>query len=189
MKKSLGVMPYLFPMPVLVIGTYNDDGSVDIMTMAWGGLCDYTMVALNLDEEHRTSSNIKKRGAFTLAIADAAHIGEADFAGLVSAAHDAKKFEKTGLHAVRSEKVDAPVIEEFPVTLECTVAELQHTIAGFRVIGKIEDLLADESVLNEKGAIDSEKVDAAVFDTASRGYYRVGEAIGRMGESGKPFMK
>lgn len=189
MLKSLGVSPYLFPMPVLVIATYNDDGSVDAMTMAWGGICDYTMVALNLDEEHRTADNIKKRGAFTISVADAAHIEAADYVGILSAKQDEKKFEKSGLHAEKSERVDAPVITDFPLTLECTVAELQHGITGFRVLGKIENLLADESVLDEKGKVDVTKLDAAVFDSASAGYFRVGERIANAFSCGRKFMK
>lgn len=189
MKISLGVKPYLFPMPVLVIATYNEDGTPDIMTMAWGGICDYTKVALNLDENHATADNIKRRGAFTLAIADAAHITEADFAGLVSWKQDPDKFKKTGLHAVKSAAVDAPVIEEFPLTLECTAAELQHTIAGFRVIGNIENVLADERILDEEGTVDVRKLDAAVFDSARPGYYRLGEKIADAFSCGKTHLK
>lgn len=189
MKTSLGVKPYLFPMPVFVIGTYNDDGTPDLMTMAWGSMCDYTMVALNLDEGHRTSDNIKKRKAFTLAIADCTHIREADFAGLVSANEDPHKFEKTGLHAVKSEKVDAPVFEEFPFTMECTAADLSHTIAGFRVIGKIENILADPKILDEAGNVDVKKLDAAIFDSAHPAYYHLGEAAAPAFECGKALMK
>lgn len=189
MKKSLGVKPYLFPMPVFVLGTYNDDGTPDLMTMAWGGLCDYTMVALNLDEGHRTSDNIKKRKAFTLAIADCAHIKEADFAGLVSANDDPKKFEKTGLHAVKSDKVDAPVFEEFPFTMECTAAELQHTIAGFRVIGNIENILADERILDAEGNVNVQALDAAIFDAAHPAYYHLGEKAADAFSCGKSLEK
>ena len=189
MKKSLGVKPYLFPMPVFVIGTYNDNGTPDLMTMAWGGLCDYTMVALNLDEGHRTSDNIKKRKAFTLAVADCAHIKEADFAGIVSANDDPDKFKKTGLHAVHSDKVDAPVFEEFPLTMECTAAELQHTIAGFRVIGKIENLLADQRILDEKGNINVQALAAAIFDSAIPAYYRLGEKVADAFSCGKSLGK
>ena len=137
MKKDLGIKPYTFPMPVLMISTYNEDGTVDVMNMAWGGVCAANMVALNIDEDHKTSENIKKRGAFTLSIADIPHIEAADFFGIASGNKMADKFERSGLHAVKSEKVDAPVVEEFPLTLECRVAEYQHTAYGFRVLGEI----------------------------------------------------
>ena len=121
MKKSLGVKPYTFPMPVLMIATYGEDGTVDVMNMAWGGVCAMNMVALNIDEDHKTSENIKKRGAFTLSIADIPHIEAADFFGIATGNKMADKFERSGLHAVKSENVDAPVVEEFPLTLECKV--------------------------------------------------------------------
>lgn len=123
MKKDLGVKPYLFPMPVLMISTYNEDGTVDVMNMAWGGICAQNMVSLNIDEDHKTSENIKKRGAFTLSIADIPHMEAADFFGIASGNKMADKFQRSGLTAVKSEKVDAPIVEEFPLTLECRVAE------------------------------------------------------------------
>ena len=102
MFKDLGVQPYTFPMPVLLIATYNEDGSVDVMNMAWGGVCAENMVALNLDEDHKTSRNLKARGAFTLSIADLPHIKEADFFGIASGNKMKDKFERSGLHAHKS---------------------------------------------------------------------------------------
>ena len=100
MKKDLGVKPYVFPMPVLLISTYNADNTVDVMNMAWGGVCGSNMVALNIDEDHKTSQNIKERMAFTLSIADIPHIEAADFFGIASGNKMADKFERSGLHAV-----------------------------------------------------------------------------------------
>lgn len=189
MLKDLGVKPYTFPMPVLMIATYGEDGKVDVMNMAWGGVCAENMVALNLDEEHKTSENIKKRGAFTLSVADVAHIEEADFFGIATGNKMEDKFERTGMHAVKSARVDAPVIEEFPLTLECKVAELQHTSYGFRVLGEIVNVLADEKVLDEKGKVDPSKLGAFVFDPCRSGYYAVGEKVGQAWHSGAKLMK
>ena len=189
MLKDLGVQPYVFPMPVLMIATYGEDGKVDVMNMAWGGTCAENMVALNLDEDHKTSENIKKRGAFTLRIADVAHIEEADFFGIASGNKMADKFERTGMHAVKSAHVDAPVIEEFPLTLECKVAEIQHPSYGFRVVGEIVNVLADEKVLDEKGKVDPTKLNAFVFDQMRSGYYAVGEKVGQAWQSGAKLMK
>lgn len=100
MLKDLGVKPYAFPMPVLMIATYGEDGKVDVMNMAWGGICAENMVALNIDEDHKTSENIKKRGAFTLSVADVPHLKEADFFGIATGNKMADKFERSGLHAV-----------------------------------------------------------------------------------------
>ncbi len=102
MKKQLGVKPYLFPMPVLMIATYSEDGSVDVMNMAWGGICAENMVALNLDEDHKTSENIKRRGAFTLSIADIPHIKEADFFGIATGNTMKDKFARSGCTRARA---------------------------------------------------------------------------------------
>ena len=189
MKKDLGVKPYLFPMPVLMIATYGDNDKVDVMNMAWGGICAQNMVALNIDEDHKTSENIKKRGAFTLSIADVDHIEEADFFGIATGNKMEDKFERTGLHAVKSTRVDAPIVQEFPVTLECKVVECQNTAYGFRVLGEIVNVLADEKVLNEKGNVDPEKLNAFVFDQFQSGYYAIGEKVGQAWKSGAGLMK
>lgn len=189
MKKDLGVHPYLFPMPVLMIATYNEDDTVDVMNMAWGGICASNMVALNIDEDHKTAINIKKRGAFTLSIADLDHIKESDFFGIATANKMPDKFERSGMHAIKSDRVDAPVVTEYPVTLECKVAELQQTRYGFRVLGEIMNVLAEESVLDEKGRIVPERLNAFVFDQFQNGYYKIGEKAGQAWNSGAGLMK
>lgn len=189
MKKDLGVKPYLFPMPVLMIATYNEDGTVDVMNMAWGGICAENMVALNIDEDHKTAKNIKEKMAFTLSIADVDHLAEADFFGIATGNKMEDKFQRSGLHAVKSDKVDAPIVEEFPLTLECKVAELQHTAYGFRVLGEIVNVLAEDSVLDEKGRVDPTKLGAFVFDQFQNGYYKIGEKCGQAWNSGAGLMK
>lgn len=189
MLKELGVKPYLFPMPVLMISTYGENDKIDVMNMAWGGICAGNMVALNINEDHKTSENIKKRGAFTLSIADIPHIEAADFFGIATGNKMEDKFERSGLHAVKSDKVDAPVVTEFPVTLECKVAECQNTAYGFRVLGEIVNVLADESVLDEQGNVDPTKLQAFVFDQFQSGYYAIGEKVGQAWKTGAELMK
>ena len=139
MKKDLGVKPYLFPMPVLMIATYNDDGTVDMMNMAWGGICANNMVALNIGEGHKTAANIKTRKAFTLSVADIDHLEAADFFGIASGNKMADKFARSGLHAVSSTRCDAPIVEEFPVTLEYKVADIQPCGGELHIVG--DDLI------------------------------------------------
>ncbi len=189
MKKDFGVQPYLFPMPTYMIGTYNEDGTVDEMMMAWGGICAEDMVALNLEAAHKTVANIRARGAFTLAIPGTDTLEASDFFGIATANKMADKFERTGLHAVKSSRVDAPVIEEYPVTLECTVVKMEDEPYGLRVLGRIENVLADEKVLDEKGKIDAGKLNAFLFDQMQNGYYAVGEKIGQAWHSGAGLMK
>lgn len=189
MMKELGVKPFVFPMPVLMISTYGDDDRVDVMNMAWGGICAENMVALNIDEDHKTTENIKKRGAFTLSIADVPHLEAADFFGIATGNKMDDKFERSGLTAVKSTHVDAPVVTEFPLTLECKVVECQNTVYGFRVLGEIVNVLADEKVLDEKGKVDPTKLNAFVFDQMNSGYYAIGEKVGQAWKSGVPLMK
>ena len=189
MKKDLGVKPYVFPMPVLMIATYGEDGTVDVMNMAWGGICGDDKVALNISAGHKTAKNIRARGAFTLSIADADHLEAADFFGIASGNKMADKFERSGLHAVQSSRVDAPIVEEFPVTLECRVAEIQDLGDELRVVGQIVNVCAEEAVLDEQGKVDPVKVNALVFDPFRSGYYKIGEKAGQAWDSGKALMQ
>lgn len=185
MTKDFGVKPYLFPMPTYMIGTYNEDNTVDVMMMAWGGICAEDMVALNLEAEHKTVANLEATKAFTLAIPGTDTLIESDFFRIVSANKAADKFERSGLHAVKSERVNAPVITEYPVTLECEVVEMQEQPYGLRVLGKIVNVIADEKVLDEKGKIDAGKIHAFAFDQMQNGYYAIGEKVGQAWHSGK----
>lgn len=185
MKKDLGVQPAIYPMPVLMIATYNDDDSVDVMNMAWGGICARDMVALNISRGHKTTKNIEQRGAFTLSIADVAHLDESDYFGIASGNKVADKFERTGMTTTKSTRVDAPVVDQYPITLECSVVEMQEQPYGLRVLGKIENVLADEAVLDEEGKVDPAKLGAFAFDQFQSGYYTLGEKVGQAWDSGK----
>lgn len=189
MKKDLGVSPALFPMPVLMIATYGDNDVVDVMNMAWGGICAENMVSLNISASHKTSENIKKRGAFTLSIADIPHMEAADFFGIASGNKMDDKFTRSGLTAVKSEKVDAPVVQDFPLTLECKVVEDKEEVYGHHVLGEIVGVLADESVLGADGKVDPTKLNAFVFDQYHNGYYAIGEKVGQAWSVGAPLMK
>lgn len=189
MAKNFGSKPYLFPMPTYMIGTYNEDDTVDVMMMAWGGICAEDMVALNLESEHKTVANIQARKAFTLAIPGVDTLKESDFLGIATANKVADKFQRTGLHTAKSERVDAPVIAEYPVTLECEVVEMQTQPYGLRVLGRIVNVMADERVLDEDGKIDAAKISAFVFDQMQNGYYAIGEKIGQAWHSGAELMK
>ncbi len=172
-------------MPVLMIATYNEDGSVNVMNAAWGTMQERNTVALNLTESHKTVKNIKARGAFTVSIADAKHVVEADYFGVESGNKVADKLAVTGLTASKAETVDAPVINEFPLCLECEFVEYQHNEYGVGVIGKVVNVTADESVMVD-GKVDMDKVDAIAFDSYTHGYYSV---KGRVGEAFKDGLK
>ena len=189
MKIDLGVKPYIFPMPVLLIATWCEDGTADVMTAAWGGICGRSTVWLKINEHHRTSENLKLRRAFTLSMADAAHLAQADFFGIASGNKVPDKLARSGLTAVRSEKVDAPVIQELPLTLECRVIADRMESYGHNILGEIAGVLADEAVLDGTGEIDPLRLNAVVYDQMRGGYYAVGEKIGQAWSTGLPLMK
>ncbi len=189
MKKSLGALPAVFPMPVLMIGTYDENGKVDVMNAAWGMISDMDQITLFLGEDRKTVSNMHKTGAFTVALADRAHMKEADFFGIATGNKMADKFERTGLTAVKSETVNAPVIEEFPLTMECEFVEEVNTKTLHCYVGKIVNVLAEEDVLDEKGKVCPEKLNAILFDNFTSGYYTVGKRVGKAWREGLPLHK
>ena len=183
MRQKLNITEGIFPMPVLMVATYNDDGSVNVMNAAWGTMQERDTVALNLTETHKTVQNIKKRGAFTVSIADAAHVKEADYFGVESGNKVTDKLAKAGLTASKAETVDAPVINEFPLCLECEFIEYQQNEYGCGVIGKVVNVTADERVMRD-GKVDMSLVDAIAFDPYTHGYYRVSERVGEAFKDG-----
>ncbi|MBQ7151398.1 MAG: flavin reductase family protein [Synergistaceae bacterium] len=189
MKKDLGSLPAVFPMPVLMVATYGEDGKVDVMNVAWGGICTMDKIALNLAPERKTLKNIRARKAFTVALADLAHMKEADFFGTASGNVMTDKFERSGLHAVKSSHVDAPVVEEFPLTMECELAEERETFGEIRVVGKIVNVKADEKVLDANGKVNAGKLNAIMFDQYQNTYYTTGEQVGQAWRVGAEFMK
>lgn len=188
MRKRIKTTEAIFPMPVLMIATYNEDESIDVMNAAWGMMLDRQYVVLNLTESHKTVTNIKKRRAFTVSIADAKHVVEADYFGVVSANNTPKKFEKSGLSATKSSLVDAPIINEFPLCMECEFIEYQDDEFGCGVIGKIVNVTVDEKVMNGD-KVDIDKVDAIAFDPYTHGYYRVRERVGEAFKDGLKLKK
>ena len=177
MRTKLKITEGIFPMPVLMVATYNEDGSVNVMNAAWGTMQERDTVALNLTETHKTVQNIKARGAFTVSIADAAHIVEADYFGVESGNKVADKFARSGLTASKAETVDAPVINEFPICLECRFIEYQNNEYGCGVIGKVVNVTADESVMVD-GKIDMSKVNAIAFAPYHHGRYDESKSAG-----------
>ena len=188
MRTKLNITEGIFPMPVLMVATYNEDGSVNVMNAAWGTMQERNMVALNLTETHKTVKNIKARGAFTVSIADAAHLVEADYLGVESGNRVSDKFARSGLTANKAETVDAPVINEFPVCLECEFVEYQSGEYGYGVIGRVVNVTADERVM-VNGKIDMSLVNAIAFDPYTHGYYRVTERVGEAFKDGLKLKK
>ncbi len=179
MRKNIKITEGIFPMPVLMIATYNSDGSIDVMNAAWGTMFERNQVVLNLSENHKTVQNIKERKAFTVSIADSNHVTEADYFGVVSGNNTPDKFERSGLTASKSEYVDAPIINEFPICMECEF--LKFNDCG--VIGKVLNVSVDEKVMNGEN-VDITKVSAIAFDPYTHGYYEVTKRVGEAFKDG-----
>lgn len=185
MKKQIKTTEAIFPMPVLLISTFNEDGSVDVMNAAWGTMLERDHVALNLTETHKTVQNIKARKGFVVHIADAKHVVEADYFGIVSGNKEPDKFAKSGMTFTKSDLVDAPIINEFPIALECEFIEYQNDATGIGVIGKVLRTSVEENLLKD-GKVDIDALEAIAFDPYTHGYYKVG---GRIGEAFKDGLK
>lgn len=175
MRKNFGKKPWLYPLPVLIIGTYDENGKANAMNAAWGGIYDRDKVVLCLSERHKTTKNIKARGAFTVSVADAAHMTAADYVGIVSGNDEEDKLEKAGFHTVKSELVDAPLIDELALALECRLIKVNE---DGNIIGEIVNVSADESILGEDGMVDSVKLQAISYDPVHNAYLKLGEKVG-----------
>lgn len=188
MRKNIKNTEAIFPMPVLMIATYNDDGGVDVMNAAWGTMLSRNQVILNLTEFHKTVKNIKARKSFTVSITDSKHVIEADYFGIVSENNTPNKFENSGLTAIKSEFVNVPIIIEFPICFECEFIEYQADEYGCGVIGKIVNVTADEKAMNGQN-VDIELIDAIAFDPYTHGYYKVTQRVGETFKDGLKLKK
>jgi flavin reductase (DIM6/NTAB) family NADH-FMN oxidoreductase RutF len=187
MKKSLGASTLLYPHPVLVVGTYGEDDKPNMIAISWGGICNSEppMVAVSLRAATYSHGCIKRRKAFTVCIPGEQHVKEADYVGIVSG-RDADKFAVTGLTAVRSELVDAPYVEEFPIALECKLAHTHELGLHTQFVGEIVDVKADESVLVKEKYPDIEKIKPFVYGSRGTGnYHSIGGSLGRAFKIGK----
>ena len=176
MKKNFGAKPFLYPQPVLIIATYGADGTPDAMNAAWGGIADTNRIAMYLSASHKTVKNILERRAFTVSMADEAHVVEADYVGIVSANNVPDKLEKAGFHTTKSQFVDAPLIDELPMAVECRL--ISYDPETCRMVGEIVNVCADESILDERGKIDPDRLQPIVFDPVNNAYRKLGEKAG-----------
>ena len=189
MRKDLGKQPAVFPMPVLMVTAYDENETVQVMNAAWGMICGMDRIALFIDEDHATTKAIRKTKAFTVSLADKEHMDVADYYGIATGNKMPDKFVKSGYHAEKSNFVNAPIITEFPVALECELAEITETDNLHAVVGTIMNVSAEEKVISENGKIDPLKLNALIFDQFQSGYYVATEKVGQAWNAGKEMMK
>ena len=176
MRKNFGAKPWTYPQPVFIIASYDQEGKADAMNAAWGGISDDTQISMCLSAGHKTVKNILARKAFTISMADAAHVTACDYVGVVSGNDEPDKMGKAGFHTTRSEFVDAPIIEELPMAVECRL--ISYDPESCRMVGEIVNVCADESILDETGKIDPDKLQPIVFDPVHNAYRKLGEKVG-----------
>ena len=183
MRKNFGPKTMCYPMPVYIIATYNADGTPNAMNAAWGGISEEKEISICIDSGHKTAENLTARGAFTVSMATADQLVACDYVGIVSGNKEPDKFAKAGFHATKSEFVDAPLIDELPMALECKV--ISYDPETCRLVGEIVNVCADESVLDEKGNVDVAKLRPITYDPMSHHYLVLGKAVGRAFHDGK----
>ena len=181
MRKDFGVKPWVLPSPVLIIGTYDENDKPNAMNAAWGGTYDFDKVIISVSK-HKSTENIKIHKAFTIGFATKSTVIAADYVGIVSGNKEPDKVKKAGLHDIKSEKVHAPIFEEFPITLECEVDKYDEE-EGI-LIGNIINVSVDEKYIKD-GKIDSEALELIAFDPVSSKYRLVKEEVADAFKCGK----
>ena len=176
MRKDFGAKAVLYPMPVLIIGTYDENGVPDAMNAAWGGISEETQISICVSETHKTVKNILGRKAFTVSFADADNVIAADYVGIVSGNDVTDKIKKAGWTAVGSAHVDAPLFEQLPVALECRM--ISYDEESCRLVGEIVNVCADERVLTD-GKIDLSKFRPITYDPVNHDYLTLGDKVGK----------
>ena len=182
MRKNFGAKPILYPQPVFIIATYNEDGTPNAMNAAWGGICESNQISMCISAGHKTTKNVLARGAFTVSMATADTVAACDYVGIVSGNQVPNKLEKAGLHTTKSAFVDAPIIDELPMAVECKLVSYDPETCC--MIGEVVNVCADESILTD-GKIDPVKLRPITFDGMNLTYLVLGEKVGNAFSDGK----
>ena len=183
--KSFGQKAWMLPQPVLILGTYNADGTANAMNAAWGGQWDAKEIMISMGA-HATTENLARCPEFTVAFATRDTMVASDFVGIVSAKNDPEKMQKTGWQIVKAENVNAPVFTNFPMTLECRILrKIDETEEGYYIVAEIVNVLVDEKYLATDGKPDVESMQLIAYDPVHHGYMLVGERIGNAFADGK----
>ena len=182
MRKNFGQQTWFYPMPVLIVAAYDENSNANAMNAAWGGIYDTNKVIICLDESHKTTKNIKVKKAFTISFADVKHVKECDYLGIASGNKVPDKIKKAGFSIIKSSFVDAPIINELPMTLECNLIKFDD---NGNIIGEIVNISAKEEILNDKGQIDPLKLQPIAYDSVGHKYLKINEIVGTAFSDGK----
>ena len=182
MKINLKPKAYLYPMPVIIVGTYDEDGTPNAMNAAWGTVCDENKIAVVLSATHKTVKNLLKSKAFTIAMADKNNLVSADYVGIVSSNEVKDKIQKSGWTTTKAQHVNAPIINELPLTMELKL--ISYDFETEICVGEVVNVVADESIITDK-KIDLNKSMPILYDCDGHGYYTIGEKVGNAFCDGK----
>lgn len=182
MRKNFGAKPWTYPQPVFILATYDENGVPDTMNAAWGGISDDKELTMCISASHKTTANILARKAFTVSMATADQTVACDYVGIESGKRVANKLEKAGWHTTKSEFVDAPLVDELPMAVECRL--VSYDPESCRLVGEIVNVCAEESVLDSEGKIDVEKLAPITFDPVHNVYRKLGEIVGHAFQDG-----
>ena len=177
MRKNFGSKTWLYPMPVLIVAAYDENGKPNVMNAAWGGIYSDNMVGNCLSEGHKTTQNILKTKAFTVSVGTADQLTACDYVGLVSGNKEPDKFTKAGFHATKSEFVNAPIIDELPMALECEL--VSYDMESNFMVGKIVNVSADERIVDEGGKINVARLQPVIYDPCNHDYLATGSKVGK----------
>ena len=177
MRKNFGPKPLLYPQPVFILAAYGEDGTPNAMNAAWGGISEETEISICVDDRHKTAENLLARKAFTVSMATVKYLAACDYVGIVSGNKEPDKFAKAGFHATKSEFVDAPLIDELPMAIECKV--ISYDAETCRLVGEIVNVCVDESVLDENGKVDVAKLQPITYDPMNHHYLVLGQKVGQ----------
>ena len=185
MRKNFGAKPWTYPQPVFILAAYGEDGTPNAMNAAWGGISDDKELSMCISTGHKTTANILARKAFTVSMATAEQTVACDYVGIESGNSVPDKVARAGFHVTKSERVDAPVIDELPLALECKLVSYDEETR--LLTGEIVNVSVDERALDENGKLAVEKLHVITFDYANHGYYVLGEKVASAFEDGKKF--
>ena len=182
MRKNFGPKEMIYPMPVFILGTYNEDGTPNAMNAAWGGVTEDNQLTICVESGHKTAENLQKRKAFTVSMGTAKYVVACDYVGIVSGNKEPNKFAKAGFHATKSQFVDAPLIDELPMALECEV--ISYDPEHCRLEGRVVNVCVDEEYLDTDGKVDTAKLQPITFDPVHHSYLVLGETVGQAFKDG-----
>lgn len=187
MRKNLKAEACIYPLPVLIIGTYDKDKKPNAMNAAWGTVSDTAQVSICISAGHKTMKNILENKAFTVSIADANNVVAADYVGIVSGNKESDKIAKAGWTVEKSEVVNAPIFNELPLCLECELVNYDND--SEICIGKVVNVSVDDNILDQNNKIDLTKFKPICYDCGGHGYYTLGEKVGNAFSAGKKLIK